>query len=231
MKSAISIILSVTCFFVRAEEGRVVDHKLLKYIVPADELVIDVSLFLLEPHEWRVIQSENNQKASGSLAIFEVTNMPSPIPEEVAKKLAVIMSSHSEKAKKQIFERPVGSPTIDFVVFDENKRPLCILRYLNDVGVLISSDCKRLDYRDKAYLYQGDYKAERYGFSEPVAKYLGDLNHTEKEFLSPFQKWNVSLEGKEPITEQGGTDQPATAPESKLEGNDKPQPEPKVLPR
>ena len=31
--------------------------------------------------------------------------------------------------------------------------------------------------------------------------------------------------------EQGGADQPATAPESKPEGNEKPQPESKVAPR
>ncbi len=35
----------------------------------------------------------------------------------------------------------------------------------------------------------------------------------------------------EPAAEQGGADQPATAPESKSEGIDKPQPETKVRPR
>lgn len=206
--------LGVTCFLVHAEEGKVVDHKRLRYIVPADELVINVSLFLREPHEWRVIQSENNQKASGSLAIFEVTNLPQPIPEEVAKKLAVILSSHSEKAEKQIFERPIGRPSTDFVVFDENKTAIFLLNYLHDVDVLISSECASIDQSDKTCLFQGNYKTERYGFSESVAKYLADLSITEKEILSPFQKWNASVEQKDPGTQQNG-DSAATSPHTK----------------
>lgn len=41
----------------------------------------------------------------------------------------------------------------------------------------------------------------------------------------------VSLDALTPIAEQGGADQPATAPESKPEGDSKPQPESKVRPQ
>jgi hypothetical protein len=130
-----------------------------------------------------------------------------------------------EAMKRMDESRPMEIPLPKLIA----KAELMAKKKLKDCTFegLIIDPCEDDDAKHYASVYFADDR------DDTVINILlnGAITDTTKLTVTKEQYKQLEDYGIPKIREQGGADQPATAPESKSEGKDKPQPESKVAPR